>query len=348
MLPYLLRRLLVLPLVMFFVTLVLFLFFLQVPLEQRVEVYMPTLHSNITPEKAEQIKREIIARRGLDRPLPVQYVFWMGSLLTGDWGYSASWRQPVLEGLLQRAPASAELALVAMIPTVLLALVLGNLSARYRNRVPDYAVRAAAFVLWGLPSFFLAFVILNVFSVWLHWFSTGRLSISLTFVTLSSGFRAYTGMYTIDGLLNGNPELAWDALLHLAMPALALALTQWTLLTRVMRASMLEELRQDYITTARAKGLSEGKITSAHARPNAVLPFISLAGISVPLLISDLIVIETIFNFNGLGGAVARSVINLDVPVGMGFALFVCCITIVASWIADMLYGFFDPRVRAF
>ncbi len=344
--PYLLRRLLVLPLVMFFVTLILFLFLLQVPLDQRVELYMPTMHSNITPQKAEQIKQEIIARKGLDRPLPVQYAFWIGSLLAGDWGFSASWRQPVLEGLLQRAPASAELVLVAMIPTLLLALVLGNLSARHRNRVPDYAVRAVAFVGWGLPSFFLAYVILSVLSVWLRWFSPGRLSISLTFVTLSSGFRAYTGMYTIDGLLNWNLAVVSDALMHLVMPALALALTQWALLTRVMRASLLEELRQDYITTARAKGLSEGKITSAHAGRNAVLPFISVAGISMPLLISDLIVVETVFNFNGLGGAVARSVIALDVPVALGFALFACCITIVASWIADVLYSLFDPRVR--
>jgi ABC-type dipeptide/oligopeptide/nickel transport system permease component len=348
MLPYLLRRLVVLPLVMCFVTLILFLFFLQLPLEQRVQVYMPPLHSNDTPEKVEHLQQEIIARRGLDRPLPVQYVFWIGGLLSGDWGYSASWREPVLEGLLRRAPASAELALVAMIPSVLLAFVLGNLAARYRNRVPDYSVRAAASVVWGLPSFFLAFVILIVFSIWLRWFSPGRLSVSLTFATLSSGFRTYTGMYTIDGLLNGNLQLVWDALMHLAMPALALALTQWALLTRIMRASLLEELRQDYITTARAKGLSEGKVRSGHARPNAVLPFISLTGISIPLLISDLIVVETIFNFNGLGGAVARSVISLDVPVGLGFALFACCITIAASWTADMLYGFFDPRVRAF
>ena len=346
MIQFIVRRLLLLPVIVFLVTLILFFLLLQLPAEQRAEVYMPSLQPGTTPEKEADIRQTIIERYGLDQPLPVQYAKWLRNLLAGDWGFSPAWNQPVLEGLVQRAPASAELALAAMIPAIVAAVVVGGLTARYEGRFPDHVARAAAFVGWAFPSFILGLILMTVFYAWLGWFPPERLSRWGKAIVEADGFRTFTGIHTLDALLNGNLRLFLDAARHLALPGVCLALAQWALLARVLRSSMLNELRQDYVTTARAKGLLERRVINRHVRRNAMLPLISTGGVAVSLLISGTVVIEVVFNLNGIGRAATSAMLWADTVAVVGFTVFTCVVTALASLVADILYAFFDPRVR--
>lgn len=348
MLRFVIRRLLALPVVILMVTLVLFLLILRLPAEQRVMIYVPSVNPHMSEEEWERMLQKIIEQRGLDDPAPVQYVRWLKDLVAGEWGYSPTWRQTVLEGLKQRAPATLELALFAMIPAIMLALVLGGMAARFDRRLPDHLLRAGAFVAWAFPPFILALILMNIFYAWLGWFPPERLSIWARPVVASDEFQTYTGLMTVDALLNGNLAIFWDAIRHLVLPAITLGLAVWALLARLMRSSLLDVLRQDYITTARAKGVSEQAVVSRHARRNAVLPVITAGGVAMSMLISGVVVVEVVFNYNGVGRWAVEALIQADVPVTMGFAFFGCTVTVLASLLADILYAVVDPRVTLF
>jgi peptide/nickel transport system permease protein len=348
MIKFILRRLLVLPVIMFVVTSLLFLLMLQLPPEQRVMVYLPSVSSRLTEEQFQELIQITIDRYGLNQPFLVQYENWIKKLVTGDWGYSPAWRQPVAEGIRQRAPATLELLLFATIPSVILAISLGSLAARYKNRLPDHLVRASAFLVWAFPPFILALILMNIFYAWLGWFPPERISIWAGPVIDSSTFRTFTGLLTIDALLNGNLDIFWDALRHLVLPASLLALTAWALLSRVMRSSLIDVLEQDYITAARAKGLREPEVVNRHARRNALLPVISTGSVVVSMLMSWMVVIETVFHFNGVGRWAVTAILNSDLPVAVGFAVFSCAIVVVSSLLADILYAVVDPRIRLY
>jgi peptide/nickel transport system permease protein len=347
-LKFILRRLLILPVVTFLVTAILFLLILQLPVEQRAQVYVPSANPHLSAEEYQELVQETIERYELNQPFAAQYINWIRNLARGEWGYSPAWREPVLEGLRRRAPATLELTLFAMVPSVVLAVVLGSVAAKNGHRLPDQVVRVAAFVGWAFPPFILALILMNVFYAWLGWFPPSRLSIWASPIVSSDSFRSYTGLMTLDGLLNARLDITRDALRHLVLPAASLAIIEWGLLTRVMRSSMMEVLRQDYIVTARAKGLAEQDIVNHHARRNAVLPVISTGAAVTAMLITWVVVIETIFNFNGVGRWAVRSMLQSDVPVAVGFAIFSCSVTILASLVADVLYAVVDPRVRIF
>ncbi len=348
MVPYVLRRLLVLPVIVFLVTIILFALMWQMPIELRAKIYIPTTNQFLLPSEEAVLVQRAIHLYGLDRPWPVQYANWLSSVVTGDWGYSPVWQQPVLEGLLQRTPATAELVLISMVPCAILAVGLGGFAARHQGRFPDHAVRAAASLGWALPSFILALMLMNVFYAWLGWLPPGRLSVWASAILHSDQFRTYTGLYMVDALLNLDLRILWDALRHLILPALCLALAEWALLTRIMRSSMLEVLRQDFVTTARSKGAPEGQVFSRHVRRNALLPVISTGGVAASTLISGIVVIENVFSINGVGSAAAEAMSSSDVAVAVGFAVFTCVVTVVASLVADLLYAFADPRVRLY
>lgn len=348
MLKYIIRRLLILPIIMFLVSVILFLLVLQLPVEQRVAIYVPEVNPHLTQEQYDQLIQEIIERRGLNDSLPVQYARWLEDMVEGGWGWSPTWRQTVLEGLKQRAPATLELTLYALVPAVGFALFLGSLSARLKDRLPDHLVRGAAFVAWAFPPFILALILMNVFYAWLGWFPPERASVWAEPIINSAQFQNYTGLLTLDALLNARPDLFWDALRHLALPALTLALTEWALLTRIMRSSLLDTLRQDYIATARAKGLPENRVINFHARRNALLPVVSAGGVMTSMLITGVVVIEVVFNFNGVGRWAVRAILATDIPVAVGFAIFSCSVVVLASLAADILYALLDPRIRLF
>jgi len=238
---------------MFLVTAILFFLLLQLPAERRAEVYIPSVNPHITEEEYERLIQVTIERYGLNDPFYVQYSNWIQNLFKGDWGFSSSWRQPVLEGLLHRLPASIELGIFAMIPSVLLAILLGGVAAVRKNRLSDYAVRLSAFVGWAIPNYIFGLIFMTVFYAWLGWFRPERLSYAVNTIVNSENFQSFTGFLILDGILNHNPEVTWDAIRHLMLPGITLAVFQWALFVRIMRSSLLEELMQDYVTTARSK-----------------------------------------------------------------------------------------------
>lgn len=346
MLKYILYQLRVLPVVLFLVTAILFFLILQLPVEQRVQVYLPSGKPMKTLEEEQRVMQATIIRYGLDQPFLVQYIKWLNNLAHGDLGFSKSSRQTVLEGLWQRVPATIELMLFALFLSVAPALVVGELAAQNRNRFFDYLVRGLTYITWAFPPFILGLILLNILYAWSGWFPPERLSLWAKAVVNSDRFHTYTGMYTVDAVLNRNASLFWDAIRHLVLPGLTLAVVQGALLTRVMRVSMLEVLNQDYITTARAKGVRERNVINLHARRNAILPVISTVGVTIPIWLSSVVVVEVIFRFEGVGYWATRAAINFEIPVVVGFVLFSCTLTVLASLVTDILYAVADPRVR--
>jgi peptide/nickel transport system permease protein len=352
MTAYIIRRLLLLPALLFGVTVIIFglLQFLS-PVERSALYVREIPHTEGAVEG-------IIKRYGLDQPIYVQYWHWLvgridpvtgkrvGGILRGDLGYSRVGSQPVASLIAQRFPATAELALWAVVPIIGVGIWLGVQSAVRHNRFFDQVARVFSIIGWSFPTFVFGLLVLMIFYAKLKWFPPGRISDWASAVINSGQFHQYTHLYTIDALLNLRFDIFWDALKHLILPVLTLSYLNWALLLRVTRSSMLEVLGQDYIRTARAKGLPERLVINRHARPNALIPVVTLAGLMVAGLLGGVVITETVFNYPGIGSAAAQAAIQLDVITVLGFALFNGTILILANLIVDILYAVIDPRVR--
>lgn len=293
-----------------------------------------------------QAVERLIDKYGLDDPVHLQYGRWLGGVLQGNLGWSQSASMPVSEALRRLLPATAEMALLAIVPIVFGGIVLGTLSATHQNRITDHALRLTSMFALALPAFVLGLIALMVLYGRFNWFPPGRLSQSALEIVNSSEFNRYTGMNILDAILNGQLNVAVDAGRHLFLPVLILAAQSWALMLRVMRSSMLETLRQDYITTARAKGLKENLVVNLHARRNALLPLVTLAGLYIAYLMGGVVIVESVFDYNGLGRFASKAAQQLDFSAVLGFTLFFAVILISVNLIVDLLYGFLDPRIR--
>ncbi|MBN1874221.1 MAG: ABC transporter permease [Anaerolineae bacterium] len=352
MVNYIIRRLIMVPFLLFGVTVLIFLMLQFLSPVERSALYVREIPKN------DAVLEGIIKRYGLDQPLYIQYWKWLtgttdprtgervGGILRGDLGYSRTASQPVSDMLARRFPATLEMALLAVIPVVAGGIFLGVVGAVNHNKFLDHAVRIFGIVGWSFPDFVFGLLLLMAFYVGTGWFPPGRLSDWANRVVMSPEFHSYTSMVTIDSLLNLRLDIFWDAVRHLILPVISLAYLWWALTLRVTRSSMLETLRQDYITTARAKGLSERVVTNQHALPNALLPVVTLAGGTVVGLLGGVTIIETVFNYPGIGMAAADAASNLDVVTVLAFVLFNGAILVVANVIVDILYAYIDPRVR--
>lgn len=289
---------------------------------------------------------EMVEALGLNDPAWVQYGRWMKEILRGNFGWSESARQPVLQAIVKLFPASAELSLYAAFPVIFLGIWLGKISAVHQNTLTDHISRVSAIVGWSFPTFVFGIMALLVFYSVLGWFPPGRLTLAASRIVHSDAFTSYTGMHTIDALLNGNLYVFFDALRHLAMPVITLAYVSWAMILRLMRSSMLETLRQDYVVTARSKGLSERRVINKHAKRNALLPVTTVAGLMVAGLLNGVVIVETVFNFRGLGAFAASAAVQLDMPSILGFSLFNGVLLVLTNLVVDIMYAFFDPRVR--
>lgn len=343
MLAYIIRRLLFLPVVLFVLTLMIFAMQSLLTPTQRLALYAPG------PEYLKggpDYIRTLIEKYGLDDPFPVQYGRWLGNLLRGNLGWSETARMRVADALVSLFPATAELALFALVPVVFGAIWLGTKAAVHHNKVLDHSVRVFTILGWSFPTYVFGLLALMIFYGYLRWFPPGRLSHWAEVVVNSEGFVRYTGMNVIDAILNGNLAVLGDALRHLVLPVITLAYVNWASMVRIMRSSMLETLRQDYITTARAKGLTERVVLNKHARRNALLPVTTLAGIMVAYLMGGVVITETIFDYHGLGRFAANAAANLDFPAILGFALYFAVLLVFINLAVDLLYALLDPRVR--
>jgi peptide/nickel transport system permease protein len=352
MTAYIIRRLLQLPITLVGVTLLIFAMLQLLTPVERSALYVQSIPHN------EGAIDAIIRKYGLDDPFYLQYWRWLvghkdlltgeikGGVLRGDLGYSRTGRQMVKDLIAQRLPATVELALWSVIPIIGVGIWLGVVSAINHNKFIDQAVRVFATLGWSFPTFVFGLLVLLIFYAKLQWFPPGRLSDPISRVVLSPEFHRYTYMNTIDALLNLRFDVFWDALRHLILPIVTLSYVIWARILRVTRSSMLETLRQDYITTARSKGLSERSVIYRHAFRNALLPVVTIGGMMVVNLLNGVVVTEVIFNYPGMGSAAARAAGSLDALAVLGFVLFGGAALITTNLVVDMMYAFLDPRIR--
>lgn len=353
MTTYIIRRLLLVPVLLIGVTFLIFgmLWFLEPG--ERAALYVRDFPRN------DRAVDGIIKKYGLDRPIYEQYWRWMvgvvdsetgvrrGGILFGDFGYSRTASQPVADLIRNRFPNTLDLTIWALAPVILVGIWLGVQAAVHHNGLIDQAARIFSIVGTSFPTFVFGLLVLMIFYANLQWFPPGRLSDVYGRVVSSSGdFTRYTSLLTFDALLNGRFDIFLDALRHMFLPILTLSYISWATFLRVTRSSMLETLRMEYVTTARAKGLPEKDVIYKHAQPNAMIPVITLAGFAVVGLMGGVVITETVFNYPGIGAAAAEAAAQLDVITTLGFALFNGFILIVANLAVDVLYGFIDPRVR--
>ena len=352
MVNYIIRRILILPIILFGVTALIFGMLQFLSPEERSALYVRDIPKN--PAQMDSI----IKRYGLDDPIPVQYWRWLlghkdsvsgeivGGILRGNFGYSRSGNQPVADLLKRRFPATVELALYTILPILAIGIWLGITAAVNHNKFIDQAARVFAILGHSLPSFVFGLLALLFFYAKLGWFPPGRLSDWANNVVYAESWRTYTSLLTLDSLLNGRVDVFLDALRHLILPVTVLSTISWATYLRVTRSSMLETLRQEYVVTARAKGLKEKDVVSGHARPNALIPVATLGGLTVASLLGGAVLTETIFDYPGIGQAAGAAAAQLDVIAVLSFTLLAGFILILANLIVDVMYAFLDPRVR--
>ncbi len=284
--------------------------------------------------------RELAHQLGLDRPLHVQYLDYLVQLLHGDFGRSINTHEAVLKEFLTLFPATAELALCAILLALLLGLPAGILAAVRRNSFIDYTVMGASLTGYSMPIFWWALLLIELFSVKLGWTPvSGRISIVYDFPTP-------TGFMLIDAWRSGQAGAFRSALSHLVLPAIALGTIPLAVIARMTRSAMLEVLREDYVRTARAKGLSWFSVVCVHALRNALIPVITVIGLQVGTLLTGAILTETIFSWPGIGKWLVEAIHRRDYPVVQGGILISACIVISVNLAVDLLYGVVNPRIR--
>jgi peptide/nickel transport system permease protein len=331
---------LLLPIVAFGVTLLIFALLQFLSPEMRAAAFI-TNPNQLTALDA------IIRKYGLDQPVYVQYWNWLREVFQGNLGWSQTARLPVRDAIGAFFPATLELTVFAFAPIMLVGVWLGTAAAVHRDRLIDHVSRVFSISFRSLPSFVWGLLILMILYGRVNWFPPGRLSLEADlFVRDPTRFHVYTNVLTLDSLLNGQLWIFVDALRHLMGPVLTLTMVSIALLVRITRSSMLEVLRQDYVRTARAKGLVEDVVIDKHARKNALIPVITLSSLTFVGLLGGVVITETIFNFPGIGRWGAFAAQQLDIPGVTGFAMFVAALTVLGNLGADILYAYFDPRIR--
>ena len=278
---------------------------------------------------------------GLDKSLPEQYLVYLGNLLKGDLGVSFKTKNPVSSDLLTFLPATIELAIGSFIFAILLGLPLGIISA-VRSKSPiDHFTRVFSLLGASMPPFWSGLLVLFVFYYKLQWApGPGRIDSRI------GAPQKITGLYLFDALWTGNMEAFWSSLSHIILPSVILGWFTLALVARITRSSMLETLSQDYIRTARAKGLVERLVIFKHALRNALIPLVTLMGLAFAGLMSGAIMTETIFAWPGIGRYAVEASTNLDYPALTGATLLIAVIYMIVNLFVDMLYGFIDPRIR--
>lgn len=338
---YIIRRLLLLIPTMLGVVVLIFAVLQIIPPESRAVIYITS------PRQITQIDT-IIEQYGLDRPVWEQFATYLTEVAQGHFGYSVYYNQPVLEGLVDRFPATVEIALISAPFIIFFGIWLGTTAAVERDKVPDHVSRVMSIIGTSLPSFLLGIILIAIFVAQLRLTTIGRVTnIGSLLLRIKNGtFHSYTGFLLVDSLLNGDLVLFVDALKHLILPMIVLVFIQSATMVRVMRSSMLEALSKTYIVAARAKGLSRKEVIYKHARRNALIPVITISGLLVGGMLTGLIITETVFNFPGVGSYAAQAAQNFDVSVVVAYAMFAALIFVVANLIVDILYAYIDPRIR--
>jgi peptide/nickel transport system permease protein len=295
-----------------------------------------------TPGCVEGIRRQY----GFDQPIPVQYVKYMQGLLGGDLGYSQAARLPVTEAIARKFPATVELATASMLFAIAVGIPMGVVSATRRNRPIDHATRIVALSGVSIPVFWLGLMLQVVFYAQLGILPVSQRAATELYAVPGAAVPSITNFYVLDSILVLRGDGLVDAIKHLILPAIALGFVTMAPIVRMMRSSMLEVLNQEYIKTARSKGLSEKVVIRKHARRNALIPTTTVIGLSFGGLLGGAVLTETIFDWPGVGQWSADAITELDPAAIMGFTLLAAIIYVLANLVVDVLYAYLDPRIR--
>jgi peptide/nickel transport system permease protein len=288
----------------------------------------------LSPGMSQAVIDQMRTNFGLDQPLPVRYVKWLGAMLTGDFGYSFSHSRPVLDVMRNFLPNTLVLSAASLFVAFVLGILIGTVQAVRQHSKLDSGLSVVLLFFYSMPSFWLALMLILTLSLfarnvweWPIWFPASAMT-STDYEFLSLGGRIQ------------------DRLMHLVLPTLSLALVLTAGIARYMRGSMLEVIRQDYVRTARAKGLSERSVVFKHALRNALIPIITLVGLYIPVLFSGTVFIESVFAWPGMGRTIYDAILQRDYPLVMAGSFFFAVMVVVANLIADVLYAVVDPRIR--
>lgn len=324
MIGYLVRRLLgAIPLLLGILTIIFFVVHLA-PGDPTARFFNP----NVSPEVIEQMRRNL----GLDQPLHIQYWKWLTSFLSGDFGYSFGQMRPIGEILPEVLWNTMQLTLVSLVVIFAVGMLIGIVQAVRQYSLADNVLTFGALFFYSMPSFWFALMLILIFSRgqdagWLfNWPASGMMSIDYDY--LSAGAKA------------------GDRIRHLTLPAIALGIGSAAGVARYMRGSMLEVIHQDFIRTARAKGLSERTVIFKHALRNALIPIITLVGLYLPFLLSGAVLVETIFAWPGMGRAIVEAILARDYPMVMATSFVIASLVVLGNLLSDVLYAVVDPRIR--
>ena len=331
---YILKRLLNLIPVLLGITLLVFILLHLIPGDP-AQILAGT---RATPEIVEGIREQL----GLNKPLPVQYLLFLGNLLHFNLGNSIMSGASIIQEIAIRWPATFELSLAAMLIALILGIPAGVLAAVRKNSAIDNLTMSGSLVGVSMPVFWLGLLLIYLFAVNLQWLPPG-LRISQE---VASSFKPLTGFYVLDALLQLNWNALKDVLAHLVLPALTLSTIPLAIIARITRSAMLEVLSQDYIRTARAKGVLERWVIFKHALKNALLPVVTIIGLQFGTLLSGAILTETIFSWPGIGFWIYDGILNRDYPVVQGGVIFVSISFVLINLLVDISYAFLDPRIQ--
>jgi peptide/nickel transport system permease protein len=288
----------------------------------------------------ESTVREIEEQYGLDDPIHVQYFRYVENVVRGDFGTSIRSRRPVSDELGERFPATIELALAAMIFSVTLGIPLGFFAAKRYGTIFDHGSLLASLLGVSIPIFFLAILLKYIFAIQLGLLPTvGRQDVLIN-------IDHPTNFYVLDAIIAGNPEAFWDAIEHLILPAIALGTIPLAIITRITRASVLDVQNEDYVRTARAKGLPPRTVDRRHVLRNALLPISTIIGLQVGLLLSGAVLTETVFAWPGMGTWLVEAIENRNYPVLQGGILFLAVVFVLVNLLVDLSYALINPRIR--
>jgi peptide/nickel transport system permease protein len=312
MTTYLIKRSIVLVLTLVLVSIVIFAVMRIIPGDPAQII----LGLQATPEAVAALREQL----GLDRPLTVQYLSWIRALARGDMGMSINYGVPIADLVIQRLAVTGPLTLIAVVFSVVISIPMGIYAATHHNRAGDYGVMLFSQIGLAIPAFWAGLLLILLFAVHLHWFASG-------------GFPGWSKSF-------------WGSMQSLLLPAIALGLIRAAVLARLTRSSLLEVLREDYVQTARSKGLGERVVIYKHAFRNAIIPVLTILGLQIGQLMAGAIIIEQVFFLPGLGRLVYLAINQRDLPVVQTVVLFIACVIVIVNFVVDLTYAFLDPRIR--
>ncbi|MGB3616242.1 MAG: ABC transporter permease [Elainellaceae cyanobacterium] len=331
---YIIGRLLQLVPVLLGISLLVFAFLHLIPGDPAITM----LGDRATPDQVEALRE----RMGLNEPLPLQYLSFLGSLLQLDLGTSIFTGEAIAQEIRLRWPATFELSVVAMLIALLLGIPAGVMAAVRKNSLVDNAAMTGSLLGVSMPVYWLGLLLIYLFAVNLQWLPpSGRIGIDAAY-----DFDPITGFFIFDALIQGNFSALRNILSHLVLPAVTLSTIPLAIIARITRSAMLEVLSQDYIRTARAKGVKEFWVVAKHALKNAMLPVITVVGLEFGTLLGGAILTETIFSWPGIGKWIYEGILLRDYPVVQGGVVFVAVVFVLVNLLVDISYAFLDPRIQ--